>query len=193
MAECGLTCPVLSLSCYCCCCLLAKSCLTLCDPIDCSPPVSSVHGINQSRVLEWVAISFSIISPRGHILLKMTDSNQQEAGFCWSPSTAGGFPGGTSGQEPTCQCRSCRRCGFHPGSGKSPRGGHSHPPQSSCLENPVDGEAWWATAYGVTKSCTRLKQLSTHVCSTAGHMAQRRVLAFALSFCVISELRKIES
>ena len=33
-------------------------CLTLCDPIDGSPPSSSVHGISQARVLEWVAISF---------------------------------------------------------------------------------------------------------------------------------------
>ena len=33
--------------------------LTLCDPIDCSPPSSSVHGILQARILEWVAISFS--------------------------------------------------------------------------------------------------------------------------------------
>ena len=34
-------------------------CLTLCDPIDCSPPDSSVHGILQARILEWVAIPFS--------------------------------------------------------------------------------------------------------------------------------------
>ena len=34
-------------------------CLTLCDPMDCSPPGSSVHGILQARILEWVAIPFS--------------------------------------------------------------------------------------------------------------------------------------
>ena len=34
-------------------------CLTLCDPVDCSPPHSSVHGIFQARMLEWVAIPFS--------------------------------------------------------------------------------------------------------------------------------------
>ena len=43
----------------CCCCLVAQSCLTLCDPTDCSPPGSSVHGILQARILEQVAISFS--------------------------------------------------------------------------------------------------------------------------------------
>ena len=46
------------LSC-CCCCLVAKSCPTLCDPVDHSPPGSSIHGILQARILEWVAISFS--------------------------------------------------------------------------------------------------------------------------------------
>ena len=35
------------------------SCLTLSDPVDCNPPGSSVHGILQARILEWVAIPFS--------------------------------------------------------------------------------------------------------------------------------------
>ena len=39
--------------------LVAQSCPTLCDPMDCSPPGSSGHGILQARMLEWVAISFS--------------------------------------------------------------------------------------------------------------------------------------
>ena len=38
---------------------VTQLCLTLCDPTDCSLPGSSVHGIFQARVLEWVAISFS--------------------------------------------------------------------------------------------------------------------------------------
>ena len=40
-------------------CSVAKSCLTLCDPKDCSPPDSSVHGILQARILEWVAMPSS--------------------------------------------------------------------------------------------------------------------------------------
>ena len=39
--------------------LIAQSCLTLCDPMDCSPPGSPVHGILQARILERVAISLS--------------------------------------------------------------------------------------------------------------------------------------
>ena len=36
-----------------------QSCLTLCNPMDCSPPGSSVHGILQARILEWVTVLFS--------------------------------------------------------------------------------------------------------------------------------------
>ena len=43
----------------CCCCSVAKSCPTLCNPVDYCLPGSSVHGISQARLLEWVAISFS--------------------------------------------------------------------------------------------------------------------------------------
>ena len=39
---------------------IAQLCPTLCDPMDSSPPGSSVHGIFQARILEWVALSFSI-------------------------------------------------------------------------------------------------------------------------------------
>ena len=45
--------------CVCVCVLVAQSCLTLCDPMDYSPPGSSVHGILQARILEWIAIPFS--------------------------------------------------------------------------------------------------------------------------------------
>ena len=40
----------------------------LCDPIDCSPPDSSVHSVFQARILEWVAISFSRGSSQGKII-----------------------------------------------------------------------------------------------------------------------------
>ena len=39
---------------------VVQSCLTLCNPMDCSPPGSSIQGIFQARILEWVAISFSM-------------------------------------------------------------------------------------------------------------------------------------
>ena len=51
-----------SLVCVCVCVCVrvyVQSCLTLCDPMDCSSPVSSAHGISEAGTLEWVAISFS--------------------------------------------------------------------------------------------------------------------------------------
>ena len=46
-------------SCALCCAFITQSCPTLCDPVDCSPPGSSVHGILQARILEWVAVPSS--------------------------------------------------------------------------------------------------------------------------------------
>ena len=46
---------------------VTQSCPTLCNPVDCSLPGSSVHGIFQARILEWGAIAFSNDQPRQHI------------------------------------------------------------------------------------------------------------------------------
>ena len=43
----------------CVCMLVAQLCPTLCDPVNCGPPDSSVHGILQAKILKWVAIHFS--------------------------------------------------------------------------------------------------------------------------------------
>ena len=50
--------------------------------------------------------------------------------------------------------------GSIPGLGRSPGEGNSNPLQYSCLEHPMDGGAWWATVYGVTKSRTRLRDFT---------------------------------
>ena len=50
---------LMPLTCAMCVCVLRRFSLTLCDPMDCSPPGFSVHGILQARVLEWVATPFS--------------------------------------------------------------------------------------------------------------------------------------
>ena len=49
-----------------------------------------------------------------------------------------------------------------PGLGRSPGGGCGNPLQYSCLENPMDGKAWWARLHRVAKSWTQLKQFSMH-------------------------------
>ena len=64
-----------------------------------------------------------------------------------------GFPGGSDGTE--CACNT-KDLGLIPGLERSSGGGHSNPIQYSCLENPMDRGAWWATVHEVTKSWTQL-------------------------------------
>ena len=68
--------------------------------------------------------------------------------------------------------------GSIPGSGGSPGGGHGNPLQSSCLENPMDRGAWWATVHRVAKSQTQLKQLSMHTCIiyVEGRRGEKRII-----------------
>ena len=61
------------------------------------------------------------------------------------------FPGGSDGKESAC---SAGDLGLIPGSGRSPGEGNGNPLQYSCLENSMDGGAWWATVHGVQKSRT---------------------------------------
>ena len=69
----------------------------------------------------------------------------------------GGFPGNSLDKESICNVG---HASLLPGLKRSPGGGHGNPLQYSCLENPMDRGAWWATVQGVTKSWTRLKRLS---------------------------------
>ena len=106
--------------------LVAQSCPTLCNPMDCNLPGSSVHGISQARILEWVAMPSSTehlpnpgtklrspalqedslpSEPPGKVRLKVNYS---------SVSPILGLPGGANGKEPACQVRRCRRRGFDP-------------------------------------------------------------------------------
>ena len=54
-----------------------------------------------------------------------------------------------------------REVGLIPGRGRSPGGGNHNPLRYSCLENPMDRGAWWATVHRVVKSWILLKQFST--------------------------------
>ena len=55
-------------------------------------------------------------------------------------------------KNPTAEAGDIRDIGSIPGSGRFPGGGHGNSPQYSCLENPMDRGAWWATVLGVAKS-----------------------------------------
>ena len=56
--------------------------------------------------------------------------------------------------------------GLIPGMGRSPGEGNGNPVQYSCLENSMDGGAWWATVHGVTKGQTRLSDFTLLVVGT---------------------------
>ena len=68
-----------------------------------------------------------------------------------------GFPGGSDGKASACNAEDP---GSIPGSGRSPAEGNGNPLQYSCLENSMDGGAWWATVHGITKSQTRLSNFT---------------------------------
>ena len=67
------------------------------------------------------------------------------------------FPHGSEGKASACNVGDL---GSIPGMGRSPGEGNGNPLQCSCLENPMDGEAWWATVHGVTKSQTQLRDFT---------------------------------
>ena len=67
------------------------------------------------------------------------------------------FPGGSDVKASACNAGDL---GSIPGLGRSPGEGNGNPLQYSCLENPMDRGAWWATVHGVAKSRTRLSDFT---------------------------------
>ena len=75
-----------------------------------------------------------------------------------------GFQAALVVKNPAANAGDVRDAGSIPGLRRSLGGGHGHPLQYSCLENPMDRGAWRATVHGVTRSQTWLKWLSRHAC-----------------------------
>ena len=134
-------------------CMCAKSlqlCLTLCNPVDCSPPGSSVHGILQAKMgVGYHALLQGIFLTRDgtcvlclvHWLYRSYQSTPSSVSVVKNlPVNAGDL-------------------GMIPGLGRSP--GNGNPLQYSCLGNPMDRGAWPATVHGVTKSQTWLSNQTT--------------------------------
>ena len=83
-------------------------------------------------------------------------------------------------RKPTCQCR---RRGLDPCARKHPAGGHGHPLQNSCLENPTDRGTLWATVHMVTKS--RTQQRITTIKNNLDNKKEYRISSICFSyFCV---------
>ena len=73
-------------------------------------------------------------------------------------STPTGASSAAEGKAPACNAGDA---GSIPGLGSSPGEGNGNPLQYPCLENPTDGRAWWAKVHGITKSRTRLSELTS--------------------------------
>ena len=160
-------------------CVLSRfSRLTLCSPMDCSLPGSSVHGILQARIREWDTMPSSRGSsqPRDRTHVCCIHLHWQTGSSPLAPAgkpimlyirmlkllkmlilqliaTNTGFPGGSDSKESTCNVGDL---GSIPGLGRSL--GEGMAVHSSILAwiIPVDRRAWWATVHGVMKSQTRL-------------------------------------
>ena len=125
---------------------VAQSCLTLCYPVEYSPPGFSVHGIFQARILEWVAISFS----RGSSQPRDWTQVSRIAGRCfnrWATREAQNLPAmqeteaWSLGQEDNLDNGIL---------------------QYSSLENSTDRGAWQVTVHRVAKSQTCLRNYHFH-------------------------------
>ena len=82
----------------------------------------------------------------------------------WVWSTSGrGLPSCSVVKNLPAKTRDAGDLGSTPGSGRSPGEGNGSPLQYSCLENPVNRGAWWATVHRISKSWTRLNN-SAHTC-----------------------------
>ena len=79
---------------------------------------------------------------------------------------AGDFPRGSVVNNPSANAGNARDVSFIPGSGRAPEGGNGNPLQYSCLENPMDREAWQATVHG-------------------GHKESNTTLVTSLSFLIV--------
>ena len=84
-------------------------------------------------------------------ILHWTPGNEALKFWC-STYIFEGLPRWLNGKEPTCNAEDAGDVGSIPGSGISPGGGNGYPFQYFCLENSMDGGAWWATVHVTTKS-----------------------------------------
>ena len=125
---------------------LLQSRPTLCDPLDHSPPASLSTGLSREKCCNGLSCT-----PPGDLPDPGTEPE--------SPTMAGsGLPRCSDIKESACNAGDPSSI---PRSGRSPGEGSGNPLQYSCLENPMNEEAWQATVHGVAKSRTRLSDFTS--------------------------------
>ena len=111
------------------------------------------HGKEGSWAFEGLRESAKSLQQLGLLPRPVRGPHPHDANSPSGISSCSGFPGGSEGEA---SARNAGDLGSTPGSGRSPGEGNGNPLQYSCLENPMDGGAWWATVHGAAKSHTRL-------------------------------------
>ena len=142
---------------------VTQLCLTFCDPMD-----HTDHVILQARILEWVAVPFSRGSsqPKDRTQVScitgrfFTSWATREAKGVWG-AYENAFQVLLEVKNPPANAGDTRDMASVLGLGRSPGGGHGNPLQYSCLENPLDRGAWWATVHTVARSRTWLSDLAS--------------------------------
>ena len=158
--------------------MCAQSCPTLCEPMDCSLPGSSVHGIFQARTLEWAAISSSRVSSlfrdRTHIFWIasrfFTTAPPKKTSLKAQPVLNPDFTLILANSIIVTRVKEesevmifiitpvsrwvkyAEDVDSIPGLRRSSGGGNGSPLQCSCLENPMDRAVWRATVHGLQKN-----------------------------------------
>ena len=103
-----------------------------------------------------------------------------------------GFPGGIDSKESACNAGDLDSI---PQSGRSPGRGNDNPLQYSCLENPMNRGAWWATVRGVAKSWTQLSDWHLHITLSFldGRKGNKRLMCCLLAiFRVVQKTCEVE-
>ena len=110
--------------------------------------LESVYRPLEKSERQIVLVSTSALSsPPSHVLPAPLTRRSAPCWLCSWAAHSPGFPDGSVVMNPPANAD----VGLIPGSGRSPGGGNGNPLQYSCLENPTDRRAWWATAYGGAK------------------------------------------
>ena len=142
---------------------VTQLCLTFCDPMD-----HTDHVILQARILEWVAVPFyrGSSQPKDRTQVScitgrfFTSWATREAKGVWG-AYENAFQVLLEVKNPPANAGDTRDMASVLGLGRSPGGGHGNPLQYSCLENPLDRGAWWATVHTVARSRTWLSDLAS--------------------------------
>ena len=145
-------------------------CPSLCDPVDYSSPDSSVHGILQTRLLEWVALPSQVsLGFPGSSAGKESAYNAGDTSLIprsgSSPGEGIGYPLQDSGAchvDQTVKESACNvgDLGSIPGLGRPLGGGHGNPLHYSCLENPLGQRSLAGYSPGDRKQSDMTEQLS---------------------------------